>query len=164
MAGHMSRLGYDQGAYQERVQRSMAPGTYRVNPAFLPKAPGFPEESAAERIDVDSLLRGLDQYRSRDSAKAIPRKISVRPSQGYREKGRFDSDMTRMSNPAFNFKTFSTEDYHYDFPLRDPQAVIHDHFGTINTRQQARDEHRAVWQEPMDQSAFFPKPRGKGRK
>lgn len=167
MAGFMCGINYDQGAYQERLQQSVAPSNYRINADYLAnQGMGQPisEEPISERIDVDSLLRGITQCRSRETAKRVPRTARHAPQRTYKERsGPLEPEMTRMSNPSNNLRGIVVDDYHYDFPLRDPQCNIFDH-RPINSRQEARDNHRAIMQEPMDQSMFFPEPQEAPRK
>jgi hypothetical protein len=159
MAGFMSGIKYDRGAYEEDVRQSTAPSKYRINADYLAnQGMGQPisEEPISERIDVDSLLRGITQCRSRETSKRMPQTAKHVPQRTYKERsGLLEPDMTRLSNPSNNLRGIAVDDLRYDFPLRDPQCNISDR-RSVNTRQQARDNHRVVVSEPMDQSYFFP--------
>ena len=42
-----------------------------------------------------------------------------------------------------------------EYPLYDPQCNIFENF-QVNTRLQAKDNHRATWQVPLDQKETLP--------
>jgi hypothetical protein len=46
-------------------------------------------------------------------------------------------------------------DLNFSYPLQDPQCQIFENF-SINTKLQAKDNHRTIWQVPLNQSDLLP--------
>ena len=66
-----------------------------------------------------------------------------------------ESVSTRLMDPAFNIKGMGPKDMRFEYPLHDPQCNIFEDF-QINTRLEAKDNHRAKWPKMIDQTPFFP--------
>jgi hypothetical protein len=84
------------------------------------------------RIDVDSELRN-----SQDKSFFL------------------ESENTRHTHPSYDVRGLNTPDLGLGYPLHDPQCQIFEPF-QVNTRLQAKDNHKAVWQIPIDQTALMP--------
>lgn len=169
MAGKFTRLRYDPEAYDEHLAQTTDPLLYRLDKNFTTRcdrcyAPDkwnqkTYDDTEAERIDIDSILRGLDRSHSKSAYHQQPRRIrGSRAISRLCPKSRLDSECSRYTHPASEIKGLACKDMRFDYPLIDPQCKIFEPFA-INTRLQAKDDHRAVWQEPMDQSKFLPKPK-----
>lgn len=167
MSGSFTNLIYDKEAYEEQVKRSTNPLKYRLdpnyyisaNPCFSEYGPynGFTSSIAAgNQIDVDSVLRGITKVNSKANNMQMPDSIdhfkTVMPKNC---PNILETQYSRYTHPAYEVRGLNTSDMHFSYPLRDPQCHIFEDFG-INTRLQAKDNHRAIWQDPIDQRNFFP--------
>lgn len=165
MAGIFTGLRYDNDAYREQVRRSTYPLNYRMDPnsvmscntCFAPYA-SFTEQkpTPGQIIDVDSILKGIDNKNSRGN--------TIQPSQfPTTEKliplrdcsNALETEYTRYTNPSYDIKGLTTSDMRFGYPLYDPQCNIFQNF-EVNTRLQAKDNYKAVWQVPFDQRSALP--------
>ena len=172
MAGKYTNLFYDSDASNERVWRSTDPMQYRLDPSFANNctpchAPYGPSGSdnnyrVADIVDIDSVLRGVDRTSSKGLRHQVPK--SLEGFEQSRNTGlpscndRFESEYTRYTHPSFDIKGLGAEDMRLDYPLHDPQCQVFEDF-RVNTRLQAKDDHKAVWQMPMDQTSALPRER-----
>lgn len=169
MAGKHTNLSYDPNTYQERVSQSTNPLSYRLDAnsvvncgaCYAPYGPSGSENNhnVGDIIDVDSILRGIDRKHSKSFQDQLPRSLeglAMRPNPLCAQ--RFETEYTRYTHPARDIKGLTVEDMRMDYPLHDPQCRIFENF-QVNTRLQAKDNHKAVWQTPMDQSQLLPKER-----
>ena len=62
---------------------------------------------------------------------------------------------SRYTHPSYDIKGLTTPDMRLDYPLHDPQCQIFENF-QVNTRLQAKDNHKTVWQVPFDQKSLLP--------
>lgn len=168
MSGKFTRMQYDNDAYDERIGRSTRPMNYRLDPnayvncnnCYAPNGPrGNMDNSVTvgNQIDLDSILRGLDTINTKINSHQMPvplgqYKLDHLPICD----NTLETDATRHSNPASNIRGLAPRDMRLDYPLHDPQCNIFENF-QINTRLQAKDNHRAVWQVPMNQDNILPK-------
>jgi len=104
------------------------------------------------QVDIESFLRGMNrvQTKSNKIQNTLPGKIEISPVCD----DNVESAYSRYDKPLV--KTIEMDRIRMGFPLRDPQCQIFENF-EINTRLQAKDNHKAVWQVPIDQSDIFPK-------
>lgn len=167
MAGKFTNLRYDQEAYKEEVSRSTNPMIYRLdpnyavncNPCFAPYRPraGHDNDVAiGQQIDVDSVLRGISKVSSKSNRRQMPDPINnyVVSTPGECSNA-LESEYTRYSNPSFDVKGLNVRDMRFGYPLHDPQCQIFENF-EVNTRLQAKDDHRAIWQVPLNQKDLLP--------
>lgn len=167
MAGRFTNLIYDQDAYREEVARSTEPLLYKVDPnyavncrkCFAPYGPrgGQPASVAVgEQIDVDSVLRGVSKIYTKSNRQQIPDSLSGYNLYTYNDcPDALQTQYSRYINPAYEIRGLTTRDLNFDYPLFDPQCQIFENFA-INTKLQAKDEHRAIWQIPFNQRDLWP--------
>lgn len=167
MSGIFSGLNYDKNAYQEYLARSTNPLLYRLDPnqaincnkCFAPYGPrGGPENSVAigNQIDVDSILRGVNKINSKSNNHQLPDSLNSYPLYAPPEcDDRLEPEYTRFTYPAYDIKGLNTKDMRFEYPINDPQCHIFENF-QINTRLQAKDNHKAIWQQPMSQTNALP--------
>jgi hypothetical protein len=66
-----------------------------------------------------------------------------------------ETEYTHYTTPAYDIRGLTTRDLRFEYPLYDPQCQIFESFA-VNTKLQAKDQHRAVWQVPFDQKDLLP--------
>jgi len=175
MAGNFTGLIYDDDAYKEKVARSTNTLNYRLDPNYAincgkcigdNSARGGHAASIVQRnnnygnqINVDSILRGVYNRNTKSNLQQQPPKLDNYKINNLPDcpEG-IESQNSRYSHPAFDIRGLTTSDLRLDYPLHDPQCQIFENFA-INTRLQAKDNHKAIWQKPMDQYEHFPKPK-----
>jgi len=167
MAGRFTHLKYDREAYEEQVTRSTDPLLYRLDPnfgincrkCFAPYGPRGAHDAAdviGQQIDVDSILRGFSKISTRSNRQQIPD-----PLDGYDKLMPYDcsealeSEYTRYTYPAYDIRGLTVRDLRFDYPVFDPQCQIFENF-EVNTKLQAKDDHRAIWQIPFNQRDLWP--------
>lgn len=167
MSGRFTHLRYDQEAYAEEVTRSTDPMLYMLDPnyavncgkCFAPYGPRGAHDDAdviGQQIDVDSILRGVSKISTKSNRQQIPDSLA-----GYKKvmppdcSEALESEYTRYTYPAYDIRGLTTRDLRYDYPLHDPQCQIFENF-EINTRLQAKDEHRAIWQSSFSDRDLYP--------
>jgi hypothetical protein len=167
MAGNFTNLMYDNDAYQEKVNRSTGPlkyytdANYAVNcrkcfPPYGPIGGQVASDAVGEQIDVESILRGYSKIHSKSNQQQIPDSLF-----GYKTRTNPDCDdaleteYTRYTYPAYDIRGLNVPDLNLGYPLHDPQCQIFENFA-VNTRLQAKDNHRAIWQIPMNQRDLLP--------
>jgi hypothetical protein len=167
MAGRYTRMSYDQGAYDERIARSTDPMLYMLDPnyavncnrCFAPYGPIAGQQASdaiGEQIDVDSILKGVTKINSKSSQQQIPDSLNHYKLSHYKNcPDNLEPEYTRFTYPAYDIKGLTTVDLNYDYPLHDPQCQIFEDFA-VNTRLQAKDNHRTIWQVPFDQADLLP--------
>lgn len=167
MSGKFTNLIYDKDAYNDEVARSTRPMEYRLDPnfstncntCFAPYGPRGGHDNAVaagNQIDVDSILRGLTKVHSKANRYQIPDSLdSYKTVAPPRCHSRIDPEYSRHTHPAHQIKGLNVPDLRFHYPLHDPQCNIFEPFA-INTRLQAKDNHRTPWQIPLDQSDAFP--------
>lgn len=175
MSGQYTRLRYDNEAYAEELHRSVEPGMYMLDPdyanncgkCFAPYGPraGYQDAVAnGEQIDIDSVLRGVNKINTRSNVQQVPDSID-----GYQLRALNDcpngleTEYSRFTYPAYDIRGLTTRDLNFEYPLFDPQCQIFENFA-VDTRLQAKDNHRAVWQVPLDQKDLLPTERLGGAK
>ena len=166
MSGSCTRQQYDPLAYDERLARNNKLANYRLDAnyaihrqkCFAPysSAIGAPSDPISNQIDVDSILKGIHKNNTKSnhiqhcastllqSSPTIPTIQGVLPDCH----PQLETEYTRFTYPAYDIKGLNVPDMRMDYPLHDPQCHIFEDF-QINTRLQAKDNHRAVWQEPL---------------
>lgn len=175
MAGNFTRLRYDTEAYMEELERSTEPLLYSLNnnfsincnKCFAPYGPRDAQPASVatgQQIDIDSILRGVNNINTKSNHQQIPDSI-----KGYKLQTLPDcapareSENTRFTYPAYDIKGLTVRDLHFDYPLFDPQCQIFENF-SVDTRLQAKDNHRSIWQVPLDQPELHaPMPLGQAQ-
>ena len=167
MSGIFSGLNYDAIAYKEALSRSTNPLMYRLDPnqaincnkCFTPYGPRGGHDNAVavgNQIDVDSILRGVNKIHSRSNEQQLPEAIDQYQLYAPPECGdMLEPEYTRYTHPAYDIRGLNVKDMHFEYPINDPQCQIFENF-QINTRLQAKDNHRAIWQQPMSQTNAMP--------
>ena len=167
MAGKFTHLRYDHDAYVEELARSTNPLNYRLNPnyavncnkCFAPYGPRGGQDAAdavGHQIDVDSVLRGISKIHTKSNQQQMP--DSLNHFHNYMRNDcpeMRETEYSRYTTPSYDLKGLTVRDSRFDYPLYDPQCQIFENF-EINTRLQAKDNHRAIWQVPFDQSDLLP--------
>lgn len=176
MAGKYTRLSYDTAAQKEHIARSTDPLRYKLDPNFAINqnrcfAPHGPRAGAqtsdavgsspisttfGEQADIDSVLRGVTKSNSKSNFQQMP--DSLNPYKIFNLPNcpeKIESEYSRYTHPAYDIRGLTVPDLNYDYPLQDPQCQIFENFA-VNTRLQAKDTHRTVWQVPLDQRNAFP--------
>jgi hypothetical protein len=167
MAGNFTKQIYDNEAYNEQIARSTNPLLYKLDPnyttncnnCFAPYGPRGGHDNAVivgDKIDVDSVLKGITRVNSKANRHHIPDPINN--SQYYVPNecpGALETQYSRYSHPSFDIRGLNVKDMRFGYPLNDPQCQIFENFG-VNTRLQAKDNHKAIWQTPVDQRNSLP--------
>lgn len=178
MAGNFTKQRYDNEAYNEEISRSTNPLLYKLDPnyaincnhCFSSHGPHGPNgitsvgkrggnndtKVIGDQIDVDSILKGITKVNSKAIRHQIPGTINN--SQFYVPKEcpqALETQYSRYSHPSFDIKGLNVRDMRFDYPLNDPQCQIFENF-QVNTRLQAKDNHKAIWQTPIDQRNSMP--------
>lgn len=164
MIGNFTKLIYDDQAYSEKLYRSTDPLKYRLDPnyaincnkCFSPHNPSSGGFELEQRIDVDSVLRGVGKKYGKSIVHQTPTDLEKYQTHISKDCSNFlESEYSRYTHPSFDIRGLNVRDLRLDYPLYDPQCHIFENFA-INTRLQAKDNHRAIWQVPIDQSDLFP--------
>lgn len=167
MAGKFSGLIYDPASYSEQLSRSTQPLNYRLdlnqyvncNNCFHTNGPNPQVQNYTpmpDHIDVDSILKGIDRVNSKANKdqQLYPLKTTNPNLQVC--SSNLESLNSRFSHPAHDIRGLTTSDMRFSYPLKDPQCQIFENF-SVNTRLQAKDNHRTPWQEPMNQNCVLPR-------
>ena len=167
MAGRFTNLKYDKEAYGEELARSTDPLLYRLDPnfaincqkCFAPYGPRGGQQDAIvidDQINIDSTLRGINKINTRSNCKQIPDSLDKYKLSKLNDCcDNLETEYTRFTYPAFDIRGLTTRDLHLSYPLFDPQCQIYEP-SAVNTRLQAKDNHRAIWQVPASQRDLYP--------
>lgn len=167
MAGEYTRMNYDNEASRQRTQRSTDPLLYRLDPNFAVNCGRcFPQydrvgglggsDAVGNQVDIDSILRGVAQLNSKSNSQQIPISLSGYNLTNYKDcSDQIETESSRYLTPAYEIRGMATQDLRLEYPLEDPQCNIFESFA-LNTRLQAKDNHRTVWQVPLDQRDALP--------
>ena len=167
MAGKFTNLRYDNEAYNEKIQRSTDPLLYKLDPHYVTNCnPCFPRSGPVgqfdnqifgDKIDVDSILRGYNRVNTKSNRSQIPQPLPSSNNIPVNCNNAVDTEYSRYTHPKQELRG-AENDIRFGYPLVDPQCHIFDNL-QINTRLQAKDDHKTVWQVPMDQNAALPRER-----
>lgn len=164
MSAKFTNLKYDPTTYRQDINRSVNPGMYRLDPNFAintnkcfapygPRGGHEGSESVYDQTDIDSLLRGIPNKNTRYQ---VPQPMGTYALQNLNERPDIlETQYSRLSCPASDIKGLNVPDMRFDYPLYDPQCQIFENF-EINTRLQAKDNHKADWQAPLNQRGLLP--------
>lgn len=167
MAGRFTKMRYDQGSYADELQRSTDPLLYKLdpnfanhcNPCFAPHGPRGGHVNTIDpghRIDVDSILRGISNVNTKSNVHQAPKNISHYHMPIKQEcTPALEPNHPRFTHPTHEIRGLGPKDMRLDYPLHDPQCNIFENFA-VNTRLQAKDDHKTVWQTPMNQRDSLP--------
>ncbi|QGR53888.1 hypothetical protein [Moumouvirus maliensis] len=169
MAGKFTNMKYDREAYDEQLSRSTKPLAYKLDPnysvncspCFAPYGPIAGHDNTVvvgNQIDVDSVLRGINKVNTKINKYHEPQDINFKTYTPRDCSPAIQSQSSRYTHPAFDIKGLTVPDMRFDYPLHDPQCQIFENF-QVNTRLHAKDNHKSVWQVPMDQQELLPKER-----
>lgn len=167
MSGRFTNMRYDREAYNDEIARSTNPMLYKLDPnyaincntCFSPYGPRNGNDNAVainDKIDVDSIMKGLGRINTKSNKYDVPESLSgyqmyVPPNCSQK----LDTEYTRYTHPSYEIKGLNTRDMRMDYPLHDPQCQIFENF-QVNTRLQAKDDHKAIWQVPFNQKDLLP--------
>lgn len=148
MSSNFTKSLYDKDAYDKKLQQSRQPSNYRLDPNYSTNCgqclPNYTTSVAGTSlIDIDSMLRGM-----------VP-EASIGSNQPNCPDTQHPTIYSRLDNPAYTVRGQIVDQPRLDFPLFDPQCQIFENFH-VNTRLQAKDNHVAVWQQPIDQTNILP--------
>lgn len=166
MAGKFTGLRYDDQAYNEHISRSTDPLKYRLDPnyavncnkCFAPHATGAQPtaDAAGQKIDVDSILRGIGKPHSKSNVQQLPQKLTNYNTVPLNDcPAPMESEYTRFTHPSFDIRGLNVPDMRLGYPLHDPQCQIFEDF-SVNTRLQSKDNHKTIWQAPFSQRESLP--------
>lgn len=160
MAGKFTNLRYDNNAYNEDVYMSTKPLIYKLDANYAvncsPCSSPMGTLSSGQKTDIDSALRGIGKINSRSMQKQCPDPSNQNTYIPPYCTTLLEPQYTRYSHPAYDIKGLNVPDMRFDYPLHDPQCHIFENF-QINTKLQAKDDHRTIWQVPLDQKNSLPK-------
>ena len=167
MAGKFTNLRYDKQAYAEELARSTDPLGYRLDPNYAtncgkcfaangPRNGHEASEAIGNKIDVDSILRGVGKINTKSNAEQQPTLLNSNQLKPIPDcSDNLESEYSRHTHPTFDLRGVATKDMRLGYPLHDPQCQIFENFG-VNTRLQAKDNHRTIWQTPVSQRELLP--------
>lgn len=169
MAGNFTNLRYDDEAYNEEVARSTNPLIYKLdpnyaincNPCFAPYGPRGGHDNAtvaneSEKIDIDSILKGISKISSKSNRHQIPQSLNQYNTYVPNEcPNALEPQYSRYTHPSFDIRGLNVRDLRFGYPLHDPQCQIFEDF-SVNTRLQAKDNHKTIWQVPFNQRDLLP--------
>jgi hypothetical protein len=166
MSSHFSRMKYDLPAYQEAIERSTNPLKYNLYPGYGYHCNTcFPASGPVGThgvnidfthkhvIDVDSILSGRTVLNSKANEFSYPTPLNYK-TQKVGECDRFiETEYSRYTHPIQNYRGLYPDRF---YPLKqDPQCHIFWNF-EVNTKLQAKDNHRAIFQVPVEQEDLNP--------
>jgi len=161
--GHSSRLGYDVCAYPDRLNESVGPMLYKLNPDqmyncnecisyFGPRSSyngfgvgtlgtGDPYATAQNQVDVESILSNRNLPLSRCKTGEInPINVTRFRLNHPRTCNNFlDPIASHLTNPPATYREMAIDRF-YDLPTQ-PQANIFYNFA-VNTQLEAKDNYR----------------------
>ncbi|MBA42400.1 MAG: hypothetical protein CMF62_00135 [Magnetococcales bacterium] len=163
--GHSSRLDYDKCAYEDRLEESVGPLLYRLNPHYInncdaclstfgPRAGhngfgvsttvGHTTAPAQDVVDVESVLKNLNVLQSKcKDGKVNDIDVTRFTLNHARTCNDFlDPTASRLTNPATNYRGMSINRFH-DLP-KPAQANprINPYHRAENTKNTMRDNYR----------------------
>jgi hypothetical protein len=179
MSGKFTKTCYDPDAYDAAISRSTDALLYKLDPnyiincnrCFSPYGPRGGNQAATvenigDRTDIDSILRGIGKPMAKTDQAQAPlslKKYTTSIPGITNCSGALDTEYSRYTNPSYDIRGLTIPDMRLDYPHHDPQCQIFENFA-INTRLQAKDNHKTIWQEPLDQSKAFPQDKLSGPK
>jgi hypothetical protein len=174
MFGHSSRLGYDDCYHLDRIQESVGPGDYRLNPiqrhnchgclsTLGPRGGSYGVSTTVGNtmapsqglVDIESMLSNRSILQSKcKEANVNNIDISKYKLQHARSCSNFLNPVSsRLTNPPQTYREMSINRF-YDLP-RNPQAHIFWNFET-NTTLEAKDNYKEKLPTPQNQSKSLP--------
>ena len=146
MAGCNTRMIYDKQAFQERIEQSKKPGSYKLlddqnsnkGACFAVNGPRstrfhasteIPQFRRDDRVEIESLLTG----RSFKNAKYMQgRTVGERNKTLMKFKGQVQKECdnirnetsTRLNNSVIDLKEVDITNYHMDFPIINPKEYV----------------------------------------
>lgn len=166
MSGNFTHLKYDQAAFKEQIKRSTDPLIYKLDPNYntnynkcfsanYPRNGNDVPDIIGKKIDVDSILRGYNKINTKSNEQEKLPPLSMFKTEIVNDcPSNIETEYTRHTNPSFD-RSLNVHDLRLEYPLHDPQCQIFENF-EINTRLEAKDNHKATWQIPLNQQHLFP--------
>jgi hypothetical protein len=164
MVGKFTNLRYDKEAYDEEMSRSTNPLLYKLDPNYsvncsscLVKNPRQRDaRTTGDKVDVDSVLKGINKVNSKVNRYQTPEPLNLSSAQMPSNcPDTIETQYSRYTHPSFDIRGLHVRDMRLGYPIHDPQCQIFENF-EVNTRLQSKDNHRAIWQTPMDQKKMLP--------
>tara|TARA_Y100000768_G_C23793064_1_gene593547 strand:+ start:22 stop:744 length:723 start_codon:yes stop_codon:yes gene_type:complete len=178
--GHSSRLGYDKCAYNDRLQESVSPLSYRLNPNYIKNCKScisvFGPRSghngasvsttvkdsltpAQDAVDVESVLKNLNVLNSKcKDGRTNDIDVTRFTLHHARTCNNFlDPSSSRLTNPSANYRGLSINRF-YDLP-KPAQANprINPYHRATNTKLEAKDNYRMSVPHLMPFAPALPK-------
>ena len=167
MAGKLTNLRYDKNASNENVRRSTNQMMYMIDPNFAnncnpclathgPHNGHHYTVDDGEKIDIDSILKNMNKINSKSNVQQMPTPLNQYNKHTPKEcSNALEQNNSRYTHPANEIRGLNVSDMRLSYPLHDPQCNIFEDF-SVNTRLQAKDNHKTIWQVPIDQRASLP--------
>lgn len=159
-----TRLKYDNDTYQDDLKRSTRAVLHTMDPnwntncgtCYSNNGKTSSRVSNNDMIDVDSILKGIYDKKSNSirgqHATPINHTLYMPPDCD----SRVDTSYSRYSHPSYEIRGRAIGDMHMEYPLFDPQCNVFQNF-EVNTRLHSKDNHRTIWQTPINQENFLPR-------
>jgi hypothetical protein len=159
-SAHSSRMQYDYPAYQEAVKRSTDPFLYRLYPGygyncntcfppFGPYNTHGVNVTYKNVIDVDSILSGRTVLNSKANEFSQPTPLDYNTVKSPECNRFIETEYSRYTHPIQNYRGIWPDRF---YPLnQDPQCHIFWNF-EVNTKLEAKDNFRATFQIPVENS------------
>ena len=163
-----NRLNYDNGAYIQELNQSIAQGNYKLKEPKISCKPCYPSPPTVRLqkqgvsidknnylIDIDSELLGLNKRHSKDPSKRFIPNTNDKPELQHWDNCFIPVEHTRLSNPSCNLR--GTGINRWEWLCLNPQDRIEVPFDyNISNRIIVKDNHRACLPIPIDQQLSLP--------
>lgn len=153
MAGEFTSLRYDPEALEESTQRMTLECSYRLDPNVFVNCISSGRNNFQNMTRTESELKNINKPNSKSVALNRPRRLQHQSNNSVNDV--LAPTYSRYTHPASDIKGMNVEDLRLDYPLHDPQCSIFENF-SVDTRLQSKDNHRTVWQIPMNQTDLLP--------
>lgn len=168
-SGNFTNLIYDNESYNEKLQMSVAPMSYILNPINYINtnqcysldtlnASNSGAVSTGNQIDIDSVLKNIDNINSKSTRMNHPQSLKQYPSYMLNtcsSQNDINTKYTRLTDPATNIRGLTDYRLNFGFPKYDPQCNIFEDFA-VNTQLQAKDTFISTWQIPLNSNNSQP--------
>lgn len=157
-SSHSSRMRYDYPAYEEELQRSTNPLLYNLFPGYghhcnecFPASGPMNTHGVnvvyGKEIDVDSIMSGRTVLNSKANDFSQPTPLNYNTKKSPECDKYIETEYSRFTHPIQNYRGLYPDRF---YPLnQDPQCHIFWNF-EVNSKLQAKDNHRALFQIPLE--------------
>lgn len=152
MFGQFTNPRLDQCAYGDRIAQSVKPSLYALNPiqhTHCDQCVGrnVHGNELGDRVSIESLLKGIGMPLSNDRCTPYVDLSNIQTA-AVRDCN-FNQSNSRLDQSARDLR--GTISSRLDHPLFDHQSQALSMRPT-DTRREAKDNHRAIWDEPFEQT------------